>query len=393
MMESGCVGYFLEFKERRWYDSIGNKLHILSGGMYMKKSRIVYTSGDYEYILLADGTAQITSYTGSATVLTIPDTLDGHQVTSIGDPMLYGSFSLTSITLPEGLTRIADYAFSESCGLTTVTLPEGLTSIGDYAFSLCTGLTSITLPDSVMEMGANPFADCENLMDIRVSPDHPMFANMDGVLFNKAEKRLICCPCAFSATEYQVPEGTYSIGDSAFAGCRNLTSIILHDDIDSIGHHAFSSCNNLISITLPEGLTFIGEGAFHNCTNLTSIALPEALTSIGDFAFFNCFGVNSITLPRGVTSIGPGTFSNCDNLKNITLPDGLTSIGDVAFSTCRGLTAITLPDGLTSIGEYAFVCCLEDLLFTVVRDSYAAQWCKENGKNYTYTDSLDGLND
>ena len=151
-----------------------------------------------------------------------------------------------------------------------------------------------------------------------------MFATIDGVLFNKTEKKLVCYPYGFTATEYQVPKGIRSIGDYAFYSCKSLTAI-----------------------TLPEGLTSIGDSAFIGCRSLAAITLPESVTSIGE----------------------------------------------LAFSSCSSLTAITLPESLESIGTDAFADCPKNMQFTVVRDSYAAKWCKENGLNYTYPDALDWLND
>ena len=92
---------------------------------------------------------------------------------------------------------------------------------------------------------------------------------------------------------------------------------------------------------------------------------------------------------HSVTSIGDRAFLGCTRLTSITLPEGITSIGDGAFSGCDSLTSITLPEGLTSIGEKPFRNCPKNMQFTVARDSWAAKWCEENGKNYTYTDSLD----
>ncbi|MBQ9944140.1 MAG: leucine-rich repeat domain-containing protein, partial [Clostridia bacterium] len=225
----------------------------------------VYTSGDYQYILLADGTAEITRCYSKEVELTVPDTLDGHSVTSIGDRAFHGCYSLTSITLPEGLT-----------------------SIGDRAFSGCFSLTGITLPDSVTEMGINPFIGCEKLTDIRVSADQPVFATIDGVLFNKAEKKLICYPRAFTATEYQVPRGICSIGDYAFSGCYSLTGIILPEGLTSIGDYAFFRCTSLMNITLPEGLIHIGDDTFFGCDSLTSITLPDSVTEMGINPFIGC---------------------------------------------------------------------------------------------------------
>ncbi|MBR6752968.1 MAG: leucine-rich repeat domain-containing protein, partial [Clostridia bacterium] len=226
----------------------------------------VYWSGYYDYILLEDGTAEIIRYNNKhEETLTVSDTLDGHSVTSIGDYAFFWCTSLMNITLPEGLTRIGDNAFSNCDSLTSITLPEGLTSIGDDAFYWCPSLTGITLPDSVTEMGINPFSGCEKLTDIRVSPDQPMFATIDGVLFNKTEKKLICYPCALTASEYQVPKGIRSIGEQAFSGCDSLTSITLPEGLTRIGDYAYSGCYSLTGITLPEGLTRIGDYAFSDC--------------------------------------------------------------------------------------------------------------------------------
>lgn len=365
-----------------------------------------YTSGDYEYILLEDGTVEITKYTGNDTEVTVPETLDGYSVTGIGDD-----------------------AFFMCTSLTVITLPEGLTSIGNFAFFYCESLTGITLPDSVVEMGINPFLACEKLTNIWVSPDNPVFATIDGVLFHKAEKKLVCYPCAFIAKEYQVPKGISSIGVYAFADCSALTDITLPEGVNSIEDYAFTYCSALTSITLPEELISIGDSAFTDCGSLTGITLPEGLTSIGHDAFSSCTSLTEITLPDSVVEMGINPFANCGKLTDIRVspeqpvfvtidgvlfnkteeklvcypcaftateyqvPDGICTIGNGAFSGCTSLTSITLPESLSSIGAYAFHGCPENMQFTVVRDSWAAGWCKENVKNYTYTDSLDWLNE
>ena len=92
------------------------------------------TCDDYTYVLLEDGGARITGYDGEDAELTVPAELDGHPVREIGHSAFASCYSLTSVTLPEGLTTISNHAFDSCHALTTIALPEGLTAIGDSAF-------------------------------------------------------------------------------------------------------------------------------------------------------------------------------------------------------------------------------------------------------------------
>ncbi|MGI6689325.1 MAG: leucine-rich repeat domain-containing protein [Christensenellales bacterium] len=369
-------------------------------------------SGYFTYTLNDSGEAVITRYSGGDRELTVPDKVDGYPVAEIGAEAFSFCYNLTGITLPEGLQRIGDRAFFECESLTGITLPEGLQNIGDGAFHGCISLTGITLPDSLKTMGDNPFERTK--AELLLSPDHPHFALVDGMLIHKGEKCLVCYPYGSRAETCVVPEGILQIGDSAFSSCSSLTGITLPEGLQSIGNDAFFLCSSLTSIALPEGLQSIGNDAFSYCRNLTNIALPEGLQSIGDWAFLCCYSLTGITLPEGLQSIGDRAFSWCDSLTGITLPDSLETMGDNpfertktelslspdhprfalvdgmlidkeekrlvcypygsraetcvvpegilhignwAFSYCDSLTGITLPKGLQSIGDEAFSYC------------------------------------
>ena len=255
--------------------------------------------GDYKYILLDDGTTEITEYTGEAESLAVPARLDRHAVTSIGDEAFAGRDSLTSITLPDSLMSIGNDAFAGCESLLSITLPDSLESIGDGALSGCVLLESIMLPDSLTSIGMNPFIGCNSLAKIKVSPDHPTLATINGVLFNKTEKKLLCYPGACEQKSYAVPNGITSIGDGAFYFCDFLTSVTLPSTVTSIGDSAFAACRFLSSITLPDGLTSIGEKAFVWCESLSNITLPGSLTSIGEGAFNFCPDELTFTVVRG----------------------------------------------------------------------------------------------
>ena len=412
--------------------------------------REAFTSGDYEYALLDDGTVEITGYNGKAEKLTIPNMLNGKKVTSIDNRAFYLCNSLISIiipdsvekisvnpfaycrtlksifvssehpyffaidgvlfrkadsclisypkgreyttyNIPQGITAIESSAFYDCKFLTRVTIPDSVTSIGDCAFSLCDSLTSITIPDSVEQIGTNPFTVCSALKSISVSPEHPYFATIDGVLFRKADKALISYPAGISSSTYTIPQGITAIGDSAFYYCDSLTSVSIPDSVTSIGDNAFYFCESLTSVTIPDSVTAIGDSAFSYCDSLTSVSIPDSVTAIGDEAFYSCSSLTSVNIPDSVTSIGDRAFSYCDSLTSVSIPDSVTAIGNRAFYYCDSLTSVSIPNSVTSIGDYAFGDC-SNLTLTVPRNSYAAEYAKTNNIPYTYPDANDWLN-
>ena len=135
----------------------------------------------------------------------------------------------------------------------------------------------------------------------------------------------------------------YKDGDqSPVFNNSNVKKVVIEDGVTSIGNYAFAYCKNLPSITIPDGVTSIGYGAFYHCTSLTSITIPDRVTSIGFSAFSGCKNLTSITIPDSIISIGHTAFYNCSSLTSITIPDSVISIGDAAFKYCSNLKTISL---------------------------------------------------
>ena len=364
----------------------------------------VFTSDDYSYILLEDGTVEITRYNGKESELVIPKIINNIPV-----------------------TRIGDSAFYRYSNLTSVTIPDSITIIGEAAFYRCSNLTNVTIPDSVVSIGEWAFSDCPSLTSFNVSLNHPVFAIIDDVLFEKANKKLVCYPKGKAGTSYDIPQGTQSIGASAFCSCQNLTTITIPDGVNAIGDFAFEKCTGLTTITIPDSVTSMGSNPFNHCENLNSIiispdhptlaviekvlfekttktliyypssktensyTIPQGIQHVDICAFSGCGLLTDIIIPNSVTSIGYSAFYGCFSLINITIPDNVTAIEKLTFYGCIDLTSITIPDSVTFIGDNAFSKC-PSLTVTVGRDSYAAQYCKDNGIPYTYPDSNSWLN-
>jgi hypothetical protein len=108
-----------------------------------------------------------------------------------------------------------------------------------------------------------------------------------------------------------------SIGQDAFAGCEDLTSVTIPDSVTSIDSGAFSLCYSLTSVTIPNGVTTIEHDTFTYCFSLTSIIIPDSVTSIGYQAFYTCYSLTSITIPSSVTSIEDEAFNFCESLESV----------------------------------------------------------------------------
>ena len=250
-------------------------------------SQAFYACGGLTELVLPAGLRTIEyeafSCCGGLTELVLPEGLVG-----IGLGAFSNCPSLAEVSFPAGLESIGAYAFNGD-GLRAAELPEGLTELGDCAFSDCGALTKAVLPATLTTVGDNPFSGCKKLRKIDLAEENEALEIIDGVLYSRADARLIGVPCAFKLEEHVVPEGTRTIGGFAFYNYQTLGTITLPDSVTEIGRLAFSGAYGLTTTpVLPEGLTKIGEMAFCNCIDLSAMTLPEGLAEIGDRAFEDC---------------------------------------------------------------------------------------------------------
>ena len=270
-------------------------------------------------------------------------------------------FGCRSSIIPEGISMIEESAFEGCVGLTSIVMPEGVKEIGWDAFSGCTGLTNIVIPDSVTEINGGAFFGCTSLTSIVI----PKGVTEIG------ESAFGGC---VGLTSVVIPEGVTEIGESAFGGCVGLTSVVMPKSVTKIGWGAFKDCTSLTSIVIPKGVTEIGESAFSGCTGLTGVVIPEGVTEISMNVFRDCTGLTGVVIPEGVKEIGYGAFSGCTGLTNIVIPNSVTVIMSSAFGGCTGLTGIVIPEGVTEIDCGAFGGCtnLTTISVSVDNPSYVS---------------------
>ena len=114
-------------------------------------------------------------------------------------------------------------------------------------------------------------------------------------------------------------------------------------DLLSIGNEAFRGCNNLSSITLGEGIKSIGDYAFYGCSKLTEVTIPNKTTSLGEYCFSGNSLLADIDLGNGLETIGQYCFSGC-SMPEISIPASVTSIGNYTFNNCSSLADVVIED-------------------------------------------------
>ena len=200
-----------------------------------------------------------------------------------------------------------------------VVIPDGVTKIAGWAFGEDSSITAVKIPGSVKDIGENAFHGCSMIENVYIE------------------------------------EGLSYIGDSAFFCCTSLTSLSLPEGVTVIGYSAFYGCTKLSVVDLPLSIESVGFEAFHDCpiqsasvpTSAVYQIPPAALATLtviggeqlGVNAFMGCIMLAEVEI-YGVTHIEEGAFANCEMLSTIELPDTLTYVGVSAFENCTSLTDV-----------------------------------------------------
>lgn len=327
----------------------------------------------YEYIVLDDGTAEITDYNGADTKASIPSHIDNYIVTSIGE----NAFRFSPIT--------------------EVIIPNTVTTVKKDAFYICEDLTTVVISDSVLSIDINAFYCCENITSITIDKNNPVYDsrnNCDAIIHTATNTLVYGCQTT------TVPNTVTTIGKLAFYQCQGLKSITIPESVTLIDKQAFYICEFLDEITIlnPECVIFDSSQTIDSYTLIfgyagstaqayatkydrdfadvegpprtkdfecriledntveitkyhnyyVEIIIPETIkgftvTSIGESAFTGRPGSceSSIIIPNTVTNIEDYAFSGCEHIEKMSIPESVVSLGKNAFRNCSRLNEIT----------------------------------------------------
>ncbi len=299
--------------------------------------------------------------------------------------------SPSQLVIPQGYTEIGDRAFCESKSLGSISIPDSVKIIGQYAFYVAS-LEIIIIPNAIVEIKDSAFYG-NKLSEFIVDDDNAYFKSIDGVLFSKDETKLIYYPGAKKDETYSTPSNAKEILSGAISYCTNLKQLILSEGLKSIGLHAISHCDILHNISLPNSLIEISSSNMQDCASLSTIFIPKNIQCMGDYLFARSKSLSSIEVhrennyfssqegvlfdklgkililypaskdpdyivPQNVTIIAKKSFCNGNQtLKSIIFPDSLEIIEEGAFQSCNLLTSIELPLKLKRIAANAFKYC------------------------------------
>lgn len=382
----------------------------VSAAAYTDGYYTYYTDGYYTYFV-SNGGATITDVNSSISGdVTIPASLGGYPVTGIDG-----------------------YAFAYCSSITSVTIPDGVTYVGARSFYCCSYLAEVTIPPSLTLFKSEAFLGCYKLKTVNIS-DLRSWVESDFICINNKGGSN---PLGYSGTLYLngvpvsghlvIPDGTKKIGDNVFFGYDNFTSITIPQSVESFGQQAFTNCRSLETIyisdlrqwcefdfsedidnplyyaknlylngtpvagevVIPPGTKSICALAFYANQSITKITIPDSVKTIGERAFYGCKGVTTLELGNGLESVGERAFELLSSLKEVNIhdiaswcqfgfsldrratlslngepisgrveiPNGTVEITDGAFQYCKDITEVIIPTSVVRIGKKSFASC------------------------------------
>jgi len=320
----------------------------------------ILTYGDFSYALDMDNKATITKYTGNATSLVIPTTINGYVVVGIRS----GTFFTTD----------------RNKTLKTITIPEGIKDIEAFTFSDCEVLETITLPSTVVNLDSL-LIWTENLKTI-ILPSHANYVVQNGILYSKDMTKLVQYPLGKVDTSYIMPASVNTLAFCALAGTKKLEELTLSDDLVNIdddivvfdgdklkkiytnNNSLYSNIDGVLVSKDMKELVVYPSGKLE-----TSYIIPSSIENIKSYSFDNTRNLSSLIIPKNVTNIEEYGILRNSTLTKLQILDNAPNIQQNSISSYPDAsTNLTIEKYLWKIGfnttnwaQYNFVNLLADL--------------------------------
>ncbi len=235
----------------------------------------------------------------------------------------------TDYSIPDGVTKIEDWAFYDCNKLTVMTIPSSVATIGEYALNFCTGLTELFVhAKTPPTVGTNAFINVNlaipvyvpaaSLDTYKAAAAWKDFNNLQALVTEFTVNNLKYKVTDYIANKVELtgyttePTGKLDIPASVTYGSKTYS-------VTSIVEQAFDGCSALTEVTIPASVTSVGSDVFNGCSSLTQATIGDGLTEISMFMFTNCSALEKLVIGKGVTKIESFAFANCSNLKEITV--------------------------------------------------------------------------
>lgn len=282
--------------------------------------------------------------------------------------------TVESITLPtifdglkSAISTIDAGVFNDFAGMTSLNMSDSVATIPANCFKNDTALQSVTGTASVRTIGAGAF---EGLTNFKNFSESKVLTSIGDNAFSNSGISSFTFPETLNSTgigmqafmgsditTVSIPAGGLkAIQRNTFRDCGKLSSVNLGGKVERIGNGAFEGCTNLSSISGLDSVNTIESEAFKD-SGLTSFVFPDSLKTFKETAVFSgCDQLSSVTFPDEVkfSSFPSDTFKGCRKLKEIKVPEGITSMKESAFADCTGLETVYLPESLGALSSRQF---------------------------------------